>query len=143
MTTVRPWTLGDTRRVNIQSAQQYMCELGDLDLDLTDLSEKGLAWTLEDDGEVLACGGLVPVWNGRFNAWLIVSKNAGRRMTTFYRSIESIMGDLEYRRIEAFVDVGFDAGIRLVKMLGFELESYKRAYRPDGADMLEFVRIKQ
>jgi len=40
------------------------------------------------------------------------------------------------------VDVGFKEGHRWIKMLGFELEGYMKAYRPDGADMLLYARIK-
>ena len=49
---VRPWRLGDSEAINLQTAQRYTGELGDVSMDLTPLSEVGLAWTAEAGGEV-------------------------------------------------------------------------------------------
>jgi RimJ/RimL family protein N-acetyltransferase len=56
--------------------------------------------------------------------------------------VVEFLDNAPYRRIEATVDVGFKQGHRWIKMLGFELEGYMRAYRPDGADMLLYARVK-
>ncbi len=95
------------------------------------------------DGKVIAVAGLAPVWPGRALLWSYMGSNAGRHMPAIHkvalRMIESFEGD----RIEADVDVDFEAGHRWIKMLGFELETARmRKYRPDGRDMAKYVRIR-
>lgn len=140
---VRPWRLGDSEAISLQTAQQYLLDNPEnLSIDLTPLSEVGLAWTAELDGTILGCGGLTPQWENRAILWALVSQDAGSHFTVIHRHVRRFLTRSPYRRIEAHVDVGFTAGVRWVKMLGFELEAYKKAFRPDGADMLEFVRIR-
>ncbi len=139
---VRPWIVGDSAKVLLQPAQQYTADIADVTSDLTPLSELGLAWTGEHEGRVIACGGLLPHWPGRATAWMLIGHAAGPHFAAIHRHVFKFLTRSPYRRIEAHVDVGFKEGIRWMKMLGFEFESYKRAYRPDGADMLEFVRIR-
>lgn len=139
---VRPWQIGDSERVVLQSAQRYTSTVADLTSDLTPLADLGMAWSGEHEGEIVACGGLFPHWPGRATAWMLIGENAGPHFAQIHRAVYRGLIRSPYRRIEAHVDVGFAEGIRWMKMLGFELESYKRAYRPDGADMLEFVRIR-
>lgn len=139
---VRPWRLGDNQAIDMQSAQKYVADIGMLDVDLTPLSENGLAWSAEQDGKVLACWGIFPVWQGRAQAIALLGKDAGSHLTTIHRHALALLNRAPFRRIESYVDIGFGQGVRWMEMLGFELETYKRAFRPDGADMLEFVRIK-
>lgn len=140
---VRPWRLGDSERVALQPAQRYIADIGDVSTaDLTPLSELGLAWSADTGDNVVACGGLLPQWHNRALAWMLIGEDAGRHFAAIHRAVHRQLVVAPYRRIEAHVDVGFSAGVRWMRMLGFELESYKRAFRPDGADMLEFVRIR-
>jgi hypothetical protein len=139
---VRPWQRGDSERVLVQQAQRYSGDLADVSQDLTPLSEVGLAWTGEHDGLVIGCGGLLPVWENRAIAWMLIGENAGPHFAAVHKHVKRFLDRCPYRRIEAHVDVGFEQGIRWMAMLGFELEVYRRAFRPDGADMLEFVRIR-
>lgn len=139
---VRPWRRGDSEAINLQTAQRYVGDLADVSVDLTPLSEVGLAWTAEADGQVVMCGGLLPQWENRALAWALVGENAGPHFALIHRHVKQFLARSPYRRIEAHVDVGFAPGARWMKMLGFELEAYKKAFRPDGADMLEFVRIR-
>lgn len=126
----------------IQPAQQYTGNVGDISHDLTPLSDLGLAWTGEADGRIIAIGGLLPEWHNRATAWTILSGDIGPHFSAVHRAVRNFLVRAPYRRIEAHVDVGFDAGIRWMKLLGFEFEVYLKAFRPDGADMLQFVRIR-
>lgn len=139
---VRPWQRGDTERLNIQPAQQYMRSVAPMEADLTPLSEAGLAFTGLVDDKPIIMAGLVHEWPGRATAWAVVGADAGPHFAAIHRAAHHFLVRAPYRRIEAHVDVGFEAGVRWVKMLGFEMEAYLRAFRPDGADMLQFVRIR-
>jgi len=139
---VRRWKLGDTDKIKLQPAQQYMHGWAMLEADLTDLSEAGLAWTAEHDGRVLAIAGIAPQWENRALAWALISDEAGSHFKTIHRAVSRFLDVCEYRRVEANVDVGFEAGDRWMKLLGFEYEGRLKAFRPDGADMLMYARIR-
>jgi RimJ/RimL family protein N-acetyltransferase len=138
---VRPWQLGDTDKLKLQPAQEYMSGWNILSADLTDLSEAGLAWTAEHDGVILGIAGLAPQWENRASAWALISDAAGPHFRKFHGAVSRFLVMSNYRRIEATVDVGFEAGHRWMKMLGFEHEGLLRAYRPDGADMHLYARV--
>ena len=139
---VRPWLTGDTQQLQIQSAQKYMLGLPEMSADLSRLAQKGLAFTAEQHGDVLAIAGVTPQWENRALAWALIGDCAGQHFPSIHKAVRRFLERAPYRRIEASVDVGFEQGHRWIKMLGFEIEGYMRAYRPDGADMLLYARIK-
>lgn len=139
---VRTWQQGDTELLQLQEGQQYMSKLRD-EVDIQPLADQGLAWTGIVDGEVIAIGGLVPQWENRAIAWALISKNAGKHFIDIHREAERLFTRSGIRRIEATVDIGFKAGHRWMKMLGFEPEGYMKAYRPDGADQILYARIRR
>lgn len=140
---VRPWEEGDTEKLALQPSQQYMGPLLS-DLNIETLTVHGLAWTAEDDdGSVIGIAGLSPQWENRAVAWALISKEAGPHFLAIHRKVKEIFIRHPFRRIEATVDVGFKPGIRWMKMLGFELEGYMKAYRPDGGDQLLYARIRR
>lgn len=139
---VRNWRRGDTEAVELQSAQQYLRRIVDVRADFTELAEKGLVWTVEHDGVILGIGGLEPQWENRATVFALLSDDSGPHFKAIHSAVVEFLDNAPYRRVEATVDVGFKQGNRWVKMLGFELEGYMRAYRPDGADMLLYARIK-
>ena len=110
--------------------------------DLTDLSEAGLAWTAEHEGVILGIAGLAPQWENRALAWALISDAAGPHFRGIHGAVSRFLEASDFRRIEANVDVGFEAGERWMKLLGFKYEGYLTAFRPDGADMLMYARIR-
>jgi RimJ/RimL family protein N-acetyltransferase len=139
---VRPWTIGDTERLHMQPAQEYLGRIVDVCADFTELSSQGLAWTAEHDGGVIAFAGIEPQWQNRATAFALLSESAGSHFPAIHKAVLRFLNWAPYRRIEATVDVGFTQGHRWIKMLGFEVEGYMRAYRPDGADMLLYARVR-
>lgn len=139
---VRPWVTGDTERLRMQPAQEYLGHIVDVRADFTELSNHGLAWTAECDGEVIAFAGIEPQWQNRATSFALLSEAAGAHFPAIHKAVLRFLESVPYRRIEATVDVGFSAGHRWIRMLGFEVEGYMRAYRPDGADMLLYARVR-
>jgi hypothetical protein len=105
------------------------------------LSTAGLAWSFDDNGEILGIAVVAPQWENRAMALVLMSESAGRHFHKIHRAVNRFLDIAGFRRVEATVDVGFDAGDRWMKMLGFEFEGLMRAYRPDGADMKLYARI--
>lgn len=139
---VRPWIKGDTDKLVIQDAQEYIRSIVNMDYDFTELSKAGLAWTGEVDGDIMIISGLMPMWENRAIAWALVSKDAGKCFTSIHKAVNNFLIYAPYRRIEANVDVGFKAGHKWIKMLGFEIEGLMKAYRPDGKDMFLYSRVR-
>lgn len=129
-------------KIDLQDAQSYLIGYVDMDEDLTSYSELGWVKTGVFEGEVMFVAGVSPHWEDRFEAFLMMSRHAGRCMTSIHKWAIGFLDDFPSRRIETPVDVGFKEGHRWVKMLGFEPEGYMKCYRPDGADMILYARIK-
>lgn len=134
--------MGDTVKIATQPAQQYLHRIVDVRADFTELANKGLAWTAEHENRILAIAGVEPQWENRAIAFALISGSAGPYFRAIHSAVHDFLNRTPYRRIEATVDVGFEQGHRWIKMLGFEIEGYMRAYRPDGADMLLYARIR-
>lgn len=134
---VRGWKKGDLEKIQLQPSQEYMKQLIDYNVDLTDQ-----AFTFEVDNEIIAIGGLNVIWEGRAELWSLISKYAGRYLFRVISIAQTLIQDSGCKRIEATVDVGFESGVRFIKLLGFNMEGYLQSYRPDGKDVLLFTRIQ-
>lgn len=94
----------------------------------------GPAFTALHGETVLACAGVVEVWAGRALAWALIAEDAGRHMLGIHRAVSGFLMQAPYRRIEATVDEGFEAGHRWLRLMGFVLETPNgmRGFNPDG-----------
>lgn len=132
------------RVLELQNAQRYFA--GELAGDAYGrvLASSGHAFTALDGDRVIACSGCVEIWDNRAMAWALISKDAGRHMVGVHKAVAGFLACAPWRRIEATVDVGFEAGMRWMAMLGFVRETLEpmRAYRPDGGDCYLFARVK-
>lgn len=139
---VRPWTSGDTDRIQLQPAQQYLRTMVDnVTTNFQVLSDQGLAWTAEHDGRILGIAGLLPQWENRAIAWALLADNLDNQFLRVHGAVKRFIESSGYRRIEATVDVGFPEGEKWIRLLGFEYEGLMRGYRPDGADILLYARV--
>lgn len=139
---VRPYEQGDEDNIDLQESQSYMMDHID-NINVAELAACSDVWCGEHNGKIVAMGGIVPIWEGRGQAWMLIANVAGVRMTHVHKAVLNALVKSKCTRIEATVDIGFKQGVRWMKMLGFELESYMKAYRPDGGDMLMFARIRR
>jgi len=109
----------------LQESQAYMADM--VDQGYADyLVGNTDAYTIRaPGGRLLACVGLGEMWAGRGYVWMLVDKDAGAHMVTLVKDLISLADRYaeKYPRIECAVDEGFDAGHRLVRMCGFELET--------------------
>lgn len=100
------------------------------------------SWTAFAGTEVVAVGGIMPIWVGRGYAWSILSQSAGLHFLRLHRVVRTLLDGSSNRRIEAHVDVDFEAGHRWIEMLGFRFEARLTGYNPDGSDAIQYVRIR-
>lgn len=139
---VRPSENRDIYRLEIQDGQQASIDgLGD-DFDLSVCADLGLAQTAEHDGQVIAMWGAEEAWANRMIVWALISRHAGPLMPVIHRHAVRFLASLDARRLETYVDVGFMPGHRWIKMLGFEVEGYMKAFRATGEDMVMYARVR-
>lgn len=139
---VRPMVAEDIDRIELQSAQGYSC--GTMETyDFAPLIEANLAWAAEHDGEIVALGGFYVFWENRSVAWALISRTAGSVFPSLHKHVLKSINEWgkTCRRVEITVDVGFEQGHRWAKMLGFTVEGYLKAFRPDGGDVILYSRV--
>lgn len=133
---LRKWHLD---AIQLQGPQNYVGDWmsTEVKLQLAD----SMAFAALDNGEVLGCSGVVPMWEGRGAAWAMFTGNIGNRFIIMHRAVLSFLEMCPIRRVEAAVDVDFEAGKRWMKQLGFRLETpLMRHYFPNERDASMYVR---
>lgn len=139
MTELAPFDPSHLDGLEAQEAQRGTFPAGDPAYALS-LIKAGPCWSVFVGGRVVACGGLCAQWEGRAVAWAIISE--GAPLVAVTRSAIHVLGLPGIpRRVECFVDVSFQEGIRWAEMLGFQREGLMRAFSPDGRDHLLFARV--
>lgn len=121
---------------------------GPLYADMAMLSASlGNAFAMIDGAHVVAGAGLTLRWQGRVEAWALVTTFARpRHLAALVREGRSLMArrqrDPAYRRIEAFVRDGAQWCAKdFARALGFTVEGWLRAWDPAGRDYLICARI--
>jgi len=128
-------------QIALQEAQQYL--LAHIDPDMGEHLEGFQSFTGIADGKVVACAGVLPYWEDRGLAWAYLAEDAGRHMVAIHKAVARYLEVAPFKRIEAAVDVNFEAGHRWIKRLGFELEApVMKAFRPDGGSASLYARVK-
>src|SRR6266850_6360934 len=69
---------------------------------------------------IVACGGVIPYWEGRGEAWASIDREVKEAFIGIHRAALKMLEECTVRRIEASVDRGFKEGHRWVGLLGFE-----------------------
>jgi hypothetical protein len=137
-----PFEPSHLRGLILQESQAWMSPMLKQDYGAY-LKNSGPCFTAAHEDRVLVCSGLVNVWENRAIAWALMSADAGRSFVRIFRAIRSFLDLQDIRRIEATVDANFDQGHRLMRMLGFTLETPEpmRSYLPDGRDCHLYARV--
>lgn len=117
--------------------------LSDEDLRLYGSQSKHAYTIFGEDGQVLLCGGVTDCWPGRGMAWAVLNLDCRHHFISIHNMAKRFFEACPIRRIEAAVEVGFEAGHRWVNALGFQLEAARlRSYFPDGRDASLYARVK-
>lgn len=104
----------------------------------------GPAWTALHDGRVLGVAGLGMHWQGRAEAWCLLSRDVPTRLwPAIHRAALRGIAGAGFRRVEATVKGRFKQGERWLAMLGFVPEGAMPAYGPDGSDHHRWARVRR
>lgn len=140
---VRPFRASDVAAIapRLQPAQNDMLYYFSLP-GYAEQLEKDESFTLEADGVVIASAGVSVIWENRAFAWALLTEDASRHMVALTRAVKRFLSWTPIRRVEAYVDPGFTAGIRWIELLGFRNEGRLEAFSPEGYASLMYARIK-
>lgn len=110
------------------------------------LAAAGPCWSAVQDGQVLACAGLLLHWPGRAGAWCLIGDHFPRRGWVWLHKqvvagLARTSAELGLRRIEAETLTGWQPGAMWLRKLGFAPEGPMPAYGPDGRDYDRWARI--
>lgn len=131
------------RALVLQPSQAFFSDLCRDDGYAQLLADASDAYTLLHDGRVIACAGVMELWQGRGMAWALLADNIGQAMIAVHRIVYRFLWkECTIRRVEAYVDQGFAAGHRWVHDLGFQREGMMRAFAQHGGDMVMWARIR-
>lgn len=106
------------------------------------LAQGGPAFTVFNDGEVVACLGVFDYWEGRGACWAVLSGDLKTLMVGLTRRISAWFEQSDYRRLECSVDPNFPEARRWARLLNFQEEGLMRKYTPSGADHLLYARVR-
>lgn len=100
------------------------------------------SYSIEVAGKIVACCGVVDLWNERGEAWALIDRDCKSHFLAVFKSMKTILKTVEIKRVEAAVRYDFSAGHKLVQLLGFELEARQmRKYGITGEDYSLYARV--
>lgn len=114
-------------------------------MDLAKIYTKGPAYTMCIDGEIALIAGIIRMWEGVGEAWVIATPLARKHPVSLHkltlRYMDSIIRDTKLIRVQSIVEVGFEAGHRWIKRLGFKEEGLMRKYF-GNRDFIRYSKVQ-
>jgi hypothetical protein len=125
-------------------AQELAC-LGDVKRRAVFYQQAGPAWTGLYDGEIMACCGVIILWAGVAEAWLVTTNLCEQHRLSFHRAIKQnlarLIADMGLQRLQAAVHAEHVVSQKWVERLGFSHEGLMAAYGPDGSDYVRYAKV--
>ena len=124
-------------------------KLMDIDANFTenriDFALAGLSFTLLHNNFPVCSGGIVPLWTGVAEGWVISSKRIFKTRIKASRLIKKrtdlLCAANKIWRLQTAVKSNFKTGLRFAEFLGFKNEGLMKAYGPDKTDYYRMARI--
>lgn len=142
MMEIRPLQKGDIEYVKVNPLEGAVKNYPDIPVD------PKTSYTALWDGKIVGVFGILIMWKGVGELWLILTKDSNRKgahglvaLDIIRKKVDEIIKDNNIVRAQATVRVDFPKGIQMLVVLGFEVEGRLRKYTPDGCDVYRFARI--
>jgi len=107
---------------------------------------KGPAFTGVHDGEVIACGGIIPLWKHVGEAWVITSELVERFPFTFAKTIRRnlrlLIDTMGLDRVQTVIHADHEVSIKWAERMGFVDEGKMRKYI-NGHDYYRYAWIRE
>ena len=106
---------------------------------------QGMSWSVDDSGTIVASAGLIPLWRGVAEAWMIGGDEIGKHRVKVSRLIRTMLDDVMQLhgvyRVQANIHHRFERAIRLAEWLGFENEGLMPRFGVEGADYFRYAKV--
>jgi len=108
-------------------------------------SIKGNAFTMFVDDNPVFSIGIVLLWDGVAEGWVLASQNIFEMKFLAAKTMKQLTDDMckknKIKRLQTSVKADFKLGIRFATWLGLEIEGLKKCYGPDGSDYYQLGKI--
>lgn len=109
------------------------------------LEKTSISYTAIEDGKVVTIAGVIPVWQGVAESFLIPSELFQNHKIQCIKYIklnqEFLRRELKLHRLQTTVPANLFHAIRWLEWLGYERESTLRMWGPDKQDHYRYVRF--
>lgn len=108
------------------------------------------AFTALFEGEIVGIGGMIILWEGVGEMWLMLTANCKREgvfgiiaFEAIKKKVDELIKEHKMRRVQCTVRVDFPKARKMVVALGFQLEGLMKKYCPDSCDVWLYARITE
>jgi len=115
------------------------------DLSFIDSLEAGDCFTAVKDGRPIICGGVIEMWKGCYEGWVITSEHANRHPFSIAKLIKNYVDELiiknKMHRLQTAVLLGYLQGYRFAEFLGMKEEGLMKKYDYMQQDYIRYARV--
>ena len=112
---------------------------------ICDHSQPGNAFTMFVNGKPAFACGIVVLWNGVAEGWVLASQNIFEMRFLAAKTMKELTDEMckknKIKRLQTSVKADFKLGVRFATWLGLEIEGIKKCYGPDGSDYYQLGKI--
>ena len=105
----------------------------------------GLSFTLLVDDNPILSGGIIPLWNGVAEGWVMASKEVHdykiKSASTAKRRLDYLCKNNNIYRLQTAVKEEFITGVRFAEWLGLKSEGLMTMYGPDKTNYYRMAKI--
>tara|TARA_S200000501_G_C20769772_1_gene720033 strand:+ start:75 stop:536 length:462 start_codon:yes stop_codon:yes gene_type:complete len=98
----------------------------------------GLSYTLLVDNNIILSGGIIPIWDGVAEGWVMSSKRVFdykiKAASSVKKKIDYLCQNNKVRRLQTSVKEDFLTGVRFAEWLGLQKEGLMKYYGLDGTN---------
>ena len=110
-----------------------------------DFALAGLSFTLLHDNIPLCSGGIVPLWDGVAEGWVIASKRIYdhkiKSVSAIKKRLDLLCTNNNIWRLQTSVKANFNTGLRFAEFLGLKKEGLMEKYGPYKTDYFRMAKI--
>tara|TARA_R110002073_G_scaffold45289_1_gene124917 strand:+ start:562 stop:1005 length:444 start_codon:yes stop_codon:yes gene_type:complete len=111
------------------------------------MEEAGSCVTLLDENsEPVLCMGVITIWKGCGEAWLLGSNKMSKHPIAIARAIKEVFFEyVEHKgfwRVQSNVRCDWPLAIKFIKFMGMEKEGLMKKFGPEEADYYRFAWVK-
>jgi len=143
---VSPFRAADIQEIALsETAKRHFSSIAPMSVIAQEYELRGPAWTLRVDGNIVGCGGVMLLWSGVGEAWVMPNALAAEYPLACFRTIcqglQHAITAHNLRRVQSVVHESVPAEQRWVVRLGFEFEGVMRGYGPGGETYLRYALL--